>query len=127
MIGNIHTQNQRELREAVSGLVEDLGQSPAAVADRLAADHVKGVPGSAQECAVARYLRAIVGSDSRVKEVLVSDTHVRVLRPGLRPAVMVSLPVAVTAFIRAFDSGCFSAVVEPAPARRSHRIVSFDN
>lgn len=119
-----HVHDQHELREAVSGFVANLGLHPRAVADRLASDRVKGVPGSSQECAVARYLRAVIGSDSRVKDVLVSDTHVRVVRPGLRPAVMVGLPVPVTAFIQAFDSGCFPAVVEPVPSRRGHRFLS---
>jgi hypothetical protein len=92
-------------------MVNGLGNSASSVATDLGRAGVRGTPGNTAECPMARYLHAVIGGESSVDQVLVFDSSVRVTRVGLRPSLVVSLPSAVSAFIRGFDAGCFPDLV----------------
>ncbi len=93
-------------------MIQSLGPSPTAVAAFLASVGAVGTRRSSDDCAVARYLHAVIGVEPYVKRVTVWDSEVRVTRRGLRLPAVVALPAAVTAFIRAFDAGCFPELID---------------
>jgi hypothetical protein len=107
----------RELKGHVEQCLRDLGDTPAGVADRLGGLKVRGIPGRADECAVARYLKAVIGSERSVKVVGVLERRVRISRRGMRPPVSVMLPAEVAEFVRGFDQGQFPVLVEPTFSR----------
>jgi hypothetical protein len=115
--GGSGTTGRRSLRRSVRQLTESLGSSPDAVAANLEALQVHGYPGNSAECAVARFLRAVVGTDRSVAEVAVSDRRVHVSRTERGLPMTVRLPTPVTKFIRAFDEGCYPELVETARSR----------
>lgn len=100
------------LRHGVRDHVRALGDSPSEVARRLGTHGVRGVPGQASECAIARYLQAVVGSESTVKKVVVMERTLRVRRTGWRPPLVVRMPRGASAFVRAFDAGCYPELVD---------------
>jgi hypothetical protein len=89
------------------------------VASNLAALRVVGKPKHSTECAIARYLGAIVGAERCVKTISVSDRSVQITLNGRRVPLRVRLPKAVCKFIQAFDSGCYPGLIDrsnlPAP------------
>lgn len=97
--------------------LRDLGDTPDAIADRLRGFGVLGIPGRADECAVARYLKAVIGSERSVKVVGVLERRIRISRRGVRPPVSVTLPSGVADFVRTFDQGKFPVLVEPSFSR----------
>lgn len=105
---------RKAIRRQAADLLEGLGASNAEVATSLAGYQVRGRPRDAQGCAVAVYLRAVLGADPRIKAVKVSETSVRVslVRRGRR--VQVCSPPAVRRFVESFDHGLFPALVRPA-------------
>jgi hypothetical protein len=107
----------RELRGHVQGCLTDLGDSPDAVAGRLTALGVRGIPGRADDCAVARYLKAVVGSERSVKVVGVLERRIRISRRGMRLPVSVPLPTGVANFVRNFDQGRYPVLLEPVVNR----------
>lgn len=52
------------LRHGVPDQVRTLGDSPSEVAGRLGTHGVRGVPGQAGECAIARYLQSVGGAEA---------------------------------------------------------------
>jgi len=104
-----------ELRSSVHALLADLGSSPGAVADTLAAQGVQGVPGNSAGCAVARYLFAVVGVERSIRSIQVLHGCVRIKRER-RPALRLPLPAPVARFVAGFDAGRYPALIVP-PAR----------
>ncbi|HET6963493.1 MAG TPA: hypothetical protein VFH58_01900 [Acidimicrobiales bacterium] len=102
----------KDLRRAVTGCLSDLGDSPQGVADRLRSYGVTGLPGRADDCPMARYLRAVIGSERTVGRVGVLEQRLRVTRRGLRLPFSVTLPPAVRSFVRSFDEGHFPELVD---------------
>ncbi len=107
-------RDRRSLRRSLEELVHGFGTTPGGVADSLAASGVRGTPGDVTGCAIARYLQAVVGTEPSVSEVMVSEHKLRVTRKWGRFPVTVSLPRAVTAFVREFDAGSYPQLVDPA-------------
>jgi hypothetical protein len=104
-------------------LTESLGSSPDAVAANLAALRAHGTPSNSSECAIARYLRAIVGAEMAVADLAVSDRRVHIIRADRHMPMTVRLPAAVTKFIRAFDDGCYPELVE-VPRSRARSLIA---
>lgn len=104
--------NSRQLRRTVRGYVKSMGGSPEAVARRLNDEGVRGLPGQVSECALARYLQAVVGTEMSVRKVVVKEWSVRVFRTGGRIPSVSLLPGPVARFIRAFDAGCYPELID---------------
>ena len=102
----------RALRQAVGDCLADLGDSPDAVARRLQLYAVQGRPGRADDCPMARYLWAVIGSERTVGRIGVLERRLRVTRRGLRMPFSVALPPAVRGFVRSFDEGHYPQLVE---------------
>lgn len=102
----------RALRRAASECLDQLGHSPEQVAARLEMYGVQGVPGRADDCPMARYLKAVIGSEPCVGRIGVLEQRLQINRRGLRLPFSVSLPVAVQAFVRDFDEGRFPVLVD---------------
>ena len=100
-----HMSERATVRRQTEQLLGNLGESPGQVADTLAGSGVRGLPANSRECAVAVYLGAVVGADSRVRGIKVCKSEVLVERSGWwRRSVVVPLPTSVRQFIAAFDA-----------------------
>ena len=102
----------RQLRRSVRHYIQEIGDSPDAVAGRLNEEGVRGLPGEVSECALARYLQAVVGTEMSVRRVVVKEWSVRVFRTGSRLPSVTLLPGPVARFIRAFDAGCYPELID---------------
>ncbi len=109
----------KDLRRAVRGCLADLGDSPQVVAARLHGYGVTGLPGRADDCPMARYLRALIGSERSVGRIGVLEQRLRVTRRGLHLPFSVALPPAIRTFVRSFDEGRYSELVDEAAGRTS--------
>jgi hypothetical protein len=105
-------RTRRQLRQSVRQLGESLGATPGSVASNLAALRVLGRPKHSTDCAVARYLGAVVGTEPCVKTISVSDRSVHVTMTGGRVPLRVGLPQPVCHFIQGFDSGCYPDLID---------------
>jgi hypothetical protein len=102
---------RQALRRSIEGFSNTLGPTPGEVAGSLAELNARGVPKDSTQCALARCLWAIVGTERSVINVAVTDRSIHVKRsPGHLP-IIVRLPKAVRTFIRAFDSGCYPELI----------------
>ncbi len=98
---------RQALRRSIEGFSSTLGPTPGEVACSLTQLNVRGVPKDSSQCALARCLWAIVGTERSVVNIAVTDRSIHVKRsPGHLP-IIVRLPRAVRTFIRAFDSGYY--------------------
>ena len=104
--------SSRQLRRSVRCYVRSMGGSPEAVARRLNDEGVKGLPGQVSECALARYLQAVIGSETSVRKVVVKEWSVRVFRIGRRLPSVTLLPGPAARFIRAFDAGSYPELID---------------
>ena len=114
-------RTRRHLRQSIRQLGESLGSSPGLVASNLAALQVVGKPRHSTDCAIARYLAAIVGTEQAVRTVSVSDRSVHLTLIGRRLPLRVRLPRQICKFIQAFDAGCHPELVDlsvPEPCLR---------
>lgn len=93
------------VRRQTEQLLGNLGASPGQVASTLVEGGVRGLPANSRDCAVAVYLGAVIGADSRVRGVKVCKSEVLIERAGWwRRSVVVPLPTSVRQFIAAFDA-----------------------
>ena len=109
------------LEGQVVAFLVGLGSTTAEIAARLAGEGVRGVPGDTNDCAVAVYLRAVLGPESRVRSVKVTGDCVAVCRCR-RKGISVALPEPVRAFIGEFDKGGFPVLVRAGTAKRASGI-----
>lgn len=107
-------RDQKAIRRQTTDLLAALGGSSTEVATSLAEYQVRGRPRDPHGCAVAVYLRAVLGADPRIKAVKVSETCVRISLVQRRRSVQVSSPRAVRGFVESFDHGLFPSLVRPA-------------
>ena len=105
------------LRSSVREHIDSLGNTPDAIADRLAGFGVKGIPGKATDCAIARYLHAVIGGEEPVDRLAVYHGSVRIYRSGSLIPAVVRLRRPVSAFIRGFDLGNYPRLVDERRAR----------
>jgi hypothetical protein len=114
----------RALKQQTGTLLRQLGDSPDEVADALRRSGVRGVPRSNRSCAIALYLAALLGSDTRVRSVRVGHCSLQLALatgPEHRPAghLTVQLPKPVRRFVAAFDAHEYPDILrEPAPPER---------
>jgi hypothetical protein len=103
-----------ELRSQTTELLNGLGSTTDEVVTTLEQNGVRGIPGNGTQCAVARYLHAVMGADPGVREVIVGNHAVNV-RPSRRwwsTCVVVPLSPIVCSFIQQFDRGSFASLVD---------------
>lgn len=115
----------RAIRRDVKQLLRALGSDVMEIAASLETHGVRGVPENSEECVVAAYLNAIVGADPLVQSVRVlrETVHVRLIS-RLRFPVVVSLPVEVRWFLRAFDAQLIPALLVSSLQARSEQTVA---
>ena len=107
----------RVIREQTRELLGGLGHDAEQVAISLAAQGVRGKPRSAQGCAIAVYVGAVIAADNRVRSITVEDTRLTI-RPAKRWSrpVAVRLPRPVRDFITGFDAERYPRLLAvPAP------------
>ena len=109
---------RRALRRSIEGFNSTLGPTAAAVAETLTQLGVRGCPKDSTQCALARYLWVIVGSERSVVNIAVTDRSVHVRRSPGRLPLIIGLPRPVRTFIRAFDSGCYPELLAVDGAQR---------
>lgn len=109
-----HGSSGRRLRRSIRQHLGSLGSTPEAVAGALTDHGVRGVPGNVYECALARYLQVVVGSEASVYRTAVVYGGVYVCRSERSLPMFVSLPKAMTRFMRSFDDGQYPVLVDTA-------------
>jgi hypothetical protein len=108
------------LKAQTTQLLKDLGSTSEAVAGRLEAAGVKGVPGSGTGCAIARYVNAVMASDPRLGPINVNNEAVTIFgRHWWTRPVIVPVPPPVRGFIIRFDRDEFRNLAVPPGARRN--------
>lgn len=110
---------RKELGRAVYTLLDDLGREPSEVASNLKGYGIRGQRGSSTDCAVARYLSAVVGGDPSIQSIVVRVQSVRI-RCGHRWSLgtRVKVPTSVSRFICAFDQGRYPDLLGEPVRRR---------
>ncbi len=106
----------RQLKKQTRELLGGLGSCRAEVAGTLRGVGVRAVPKDPRDCAVAIYLGAVLGADTRIKSLAVQSGDVKVLveEPKwfhLPNVVRVQLPKAVRQFIEAFDQAVYPDLI----------------
>lgn len=89
-----------ELRKATEELISQLGITSNSIADRLESYGIRGVRNRSSECALARYLQLVTGTDPKISRIDVHRRSVRLDLSGWRRP-------AARAFVEAFDAGCY--------------------
>ncbi len=106
-----------ELKHQAGDLLGGLGSCRTDVAIALRNVGVRGIPKDSQDCAVAVYLRAVLGTDPRVQSFTVGRVAVKLHTSERRqwthrPSfVRVRLPDPVRQFISAFDEGFYPDLI----------------
>jgi hypothetical protein len=106
----------RKLKKQTRSLVVGLGSCRRDVAASLVRFGVRAIPKDSLGDAVAVYLRAVVGSESRVRAIAVQRGHVRIrlarrARIIPRRPVVVPLTGAIRQFVSAFDEEFYPELV----------------
>jgi len=122
---------KRQLHDQTRDLLVDLGTSRAEVADALRDLGVVATPKDPQDCAIAVYLKAILGTERRVRSLAVKCNCVMVFldeakRFHWRSVVTIELPEPVGEFVVAFDQGAYPELTRKgsrAPSRYSSNII----
>jgi hypothetical protein len=115
---------RQALRNEVTTLLSGLGDSAEDVVATLAGEGVRGLPRDRNNCAIARYLNAVLGADPHLRGVVVGSSKLWVRRaPWWSAATLVEIPVPVQQFISLFDSDAYPQLLaapvtrnRPAPA-----------
>lgn len=119
-------RGQREtIRKHTAQLLESLGTTQSQVAGSLLANDVHGTPSDPQGCAVAVYLKAVIGADPEVRSVHVSrsDAIIDTAR-WWRPRIVVRLPDSVRRFVAAFDERRYPELVRAEVPGGRHSLQS---
>lgn len=110
------------MEQQVTRLLHELGDDADQVAATLVAEGVTGRRSQSRDCAIARYLGAVVGADPAVGTITVSQTAVCISgRHWWTPKARRSLPHAIRQFIIAFDTGRYPQLVAPEDRTRPGR------
>lgn len=107
------------LRRQVRTLLADLGHTSDEVAATLRDSGVLGTPKDVHGCAIARYLNAILGSETCVQSVGVGQTRVRLVIGRTKLPLSVALPEPAQAFVRSFDKFLYPGLVRTNQGSRS--------
>jgi hypothetical protein len=106
----------RRVKKQARNLLFGLGGCRSEVAASLVSFGVRATPKDSRDDAVAVYLRAVVGSDKRVRSIAVQRGRVRIrmarsLRFLPHRPVLVPLTGAVREFISAFDEEFYPELI----------------
>lgn len=101
-----------ELRKATEELISQLGITSNSIADRLESYGIRGVRNRSSDCALARYLQLVTGTDPRISRIDVHRRSVRLDRSGWRRPIKAALPPAARGFVEAFDAGCYPQLMD---------------
>lgn len=105
--------SRRELRSSIRRLLDQLGNSPTEIASNLASLDVRGCRKNTSNCAIARYLGAVIGGEQSIVGISVTERTLYVSRVGRAWPLWVRFPKAVSTFISAFDQGCYPELLDP--------------
>ena len=110
------SRSRRRLRSNVRQMLGGLGDDAAAVARHLGEAGVQGTPRDVRDCAIAVYLRAVIGADPDVRSLDVMADGV-VITPPKRwsPSISVGLSPAVRTFVVGFDRHDYPTLVRADP------------
>jgi hypothetical protein len=111
------------LREDAAGLLGELGGTASEVAATLCSVGLHDRTSSASQCAVARYLHAVMGPDSRVKRAHVRKNWLVVTTTERwRPGIWLRLPPPVREFMASPGAaGPPEGTEDPPPASDDRR------
>lgn len=112
---------RQELQQQVAELLSSLGDDPRRIADRLRADGALGTPGNVKDCAIARYLGAVVGADTRVRCVKVTNRAVVLSAKHSWRPLRVRLTRPLQEFVVRFDHCLHPELIRPAGRGRAER------
>ena len=105
-------QGRRQIEQRVTWLLQSLGDDADTVAATLAGEGVTGFRSQSRNCAIARYLGAVVGAEPVVGVITVSQTAVCISgRHWWTPKVRRTLPHAIRQFIIGFDTGRYPQLI----------------
>jgi hypothetical protein len=122
-MGGIVT-SRRQLTRQIRSLLSDLGSSHQEVAATLLRAGIRAVPKQPDNCAVAMYLGAVLGADSRIQSVTVGSNCLKAATKQATPfyfygTMLIPVPKAVGQFIAAFDEGCYPELIREDAATTS--------
>jgi hypothetical protein len=104
----------RLLTGEIESFLSDLGDNAENVAMSLRNQGVRGQPQDKAQCAIARYLDAVVGADRRVRNISVGTSELSVSGPHWWSAkLVIEVPSAIQQFIRGFDRYQYPDLVSP--------------
>jgi hypothetical protein len=104
----------RALTGEIECFLSGLGGNADDVAASLRHEGVRGQPQDKAQCAIARYLGAVVGAETRVRNISVGTSELSVSGPHWWSAkLVVDVPPAIQQFIRAFDRYQYPDLVAP--------------
>ena len=103
---------RREVGLHLKGLLRELDKDVTEVAACFESLGAQGRLSSAADCVIARYLKAVLGSDPEVRSVRVFPQSVHVRTSRFLPPVVCCLPVGLVQFVRTFDAGLVSQLVD---------------
>src|SRR3974390_3045130 len=93
----------RVLTGEIESFLSDLGENADDVAASLRNQGVRGQPQDKAQCAIARYLGAVVGAEKRVRNISVGTSELAVSGPHWwSTKLVIEVPSAIQQFIRAF-------------------------
>lgn len=118
--------SRRQLTRQIRSLLSDLGGSPHEVAATLHRAGIRAVPKQPDACAVAMYLGAVLGADSRIQSVTVGSNCLKAATRQTAPfyfygTMLIPVPKAVGQFIAAFDDGRYPELIREDAATDSGR------
>jgi len=103
---------RKALSKLVSAELNGMGSDADEVAATLRSAGVRGYRGNSVECAIARYLSAVLCADPMVKSVSVQVHSITVrTNPGYWLGTRVRVPSAIAHFISGFDRGRFPELI----------------
>jgi hypothetical protein len=106
--------NSKVLSGEIESFLSDLGANADDVAASLRDHGVQGQPQDKAQCAIARYLGAVVGTETRVRNISVGTSELSVSGPHWWSAkLVIEVPAAIQQFIRAFDRYQYPDLVSP--------------
>jgi hypothetical protein len=110
----------RVLTGEIESFLGGLGENADDVAASLRKQGVQGQPQDKAQCAIARYLGAVVGAERRVRNISVGTSELSVSGPHWWSAkLVIEVPPAIQQFIRAFDRYQYPDLVAPVRSAAS--------
>lgn len=111
---------RRAMREEITALLIGLGGTAQEVAAGLADAGVRGIPRDRHQCAIARYLNAVVGADPQLRGIVVGSSRLWVRsRRWWSITAVLDMPIPVQQFISGFDRESYPELTAVPPTGRA--------